>query len=213
MAGMTRADIIALGIKWAGRKGQNIDLVEEYNFVIQDMSRRKPLLRAKKDATLTADQNYLDLPTDYRSQDLFSPYGYLTAFKVGENWIPWLKNPLDFWELDQTQYGDPCWYAVFEDPETYKIYFCPKYETATPAYSFLYHKIHEKSPDAEDTYLHKYGEKWDEVVAHGVAWRAAKAIEEKDIVSREFGFYEMGLNEMFNLIKPVRYARTKYHHF
>lgn len=213
MAGMTRADIIALAVSWAGRKGQRVDVVKEFNFILQDMSRRYPLLRDKDTGNLTADQNYIDLPSDYRSQDLFNPHGYLTAFKVDGDWVPWLKNDLDFWELDQTQYGAPVYYAVFEDPETAKIYFYPKYQTDTPAYEFLYHKIHEKSASGDNNYLHKYGEKWDEVVVNGVAWRAARTIEEADLEAKYLAHYMGSLTQMFSLIKPARYRRTAYHHF
>jgi len=42
-------------------------------------------------------------------------------------------------------YGTPVLYAIMEDPGIHKIYYYPFLETDTPAYKFLYFKIHPKA--------------------------------------------------------------------
>lgn len=211
MAQLKRSEIITLARKWAGRKAQAVDLVDEFDFVVQDMSKRYPLLRDEATGNLTADQNYITLPTDYRSQDLFVYNGYPTALKIGDNWLWFIKNPTDFKEYDDTEYGTPTLYTVMEDPATKKIYFYPKLETLTPAYKFLHYAIHAKS--ADDDTLHDYGENWDHVVANGVAWRAGIILKEKDIEERYLAYYLTELQKMHGLVKPARYRRVAYHHF
>jgi len=213
MAGMTRTEIIALAVKWAGRKAQNVDLREHYDYVLQDMSRRYALLREKKTGTLTADENYLALPADYRSQVLIEWRGYQTAFKVSGNWLPWLKNPGEFYDYDQTYYGSvPVLYTVFEEANDRKIRFYPKTQTETPAYEFHYFKIHETSGN-DKNYRHDYGELWDMVVVNGVASRAGAAIGEDKVELKYEAKYLRELTRMFSLTTPGRYARVKYHHF
>lgn len=151
MAQLKRSEIIALAKKWAGRKSQSLDLDDEFDFVTRDMSIQKPLLRTTEEGVLVADQNYIALPSDYRSQDIFVTIsGYPTAFKIGDNWLPFLKSQAEFHELDDTMYGTPVLYAIMEDPGIHKIYFYPFLETDTPAYKFLYFKIHPKAWPAVD---------------------------------------------------------------
>jgi len=146
VAQLKRSEIITLARKWSGRKAQLIDLPDEFDFIVRDMSIQHPLLRTTETGSLTADQNYIAVPTDYRSQDIFiTGSGYPTALKIGTNWLPFLKSQAEFYELDDTMHGTPVLYMIMEDPGTSKIYFYPHLETLTPAYKFLYYKIHPKS--------------------------------------------------------------------
>jgi len=215
VAQLKRSEIITLGKKWAGRKSQTLDLNDEFDFVTRDMSIKYPLLRAVQTGSLTADQNYIALPGDYRSQDIFiTASGYPTAFKVGDNWLPFLKSQAEFYELDLTMYGTPVLYAIMEDPGLHKIYFYPYPETDTPAYKFLYFKLHPKaSGETPDNYLHLYGEFWDHVVANGVAMRAGNLMKEDDIEAEYEGRYLASLKEMNALVKAKPYLRNAYYHY
>ncbi len=65
-----------------------------------------------------------------------------------------------------------------------------------------------------DNYLHEYGERWDEVVIHGVAWRCAKRVGEATKTNEEFTLYSGMLDEMAGLLtKRPDTVRVQYYHF
>lgn len=68
--------------------------------------------------------------------------------------------------------------------------------------------------ESEDDYFHLYGEEWDEVVVHGVAWRAAKHVKEWKIAQAELEIYEEMLGDMAEVVtKKPRPGRVAYYHF
>ena len=212
MAQLKRSEIITLAVKWAGRKAQALDLDDEFDFVTRDMSLRYPLLRTSDTGSLTADQNYISTPSDYRSQDLFiTSGGYPSGFKVDTDWLPFLESSAEFNELDATMYGTPVLYMVQADLATKKIYFYPYLETDTPAYVFLYYKIHAKATD--DNTVHDYGEFWDNVVANGVAMRAGNMMKEDKIEAKFEARYLNGLQDMNALVNARPYLKNIYHDF
>src|SRR4030067_1517282 len=68
MSSMTRTLLIAEARGLAGRLGQNINLTNQFDFILKDISRRYPILRNIDHPFTTVDeQSWITLPSDYRA--------------------------------------------------------------------------------------------------------------------------------------------------
>lgn len=63
----TRVNLIAKGLTKAGRKSQNISLTTEFDDILREMTRLLPVLRGFAEGVTVATQDYVSLPSDYRS--------------------------------------------------------------------------------------------------------------------------------------------------
>ncbi len=135
---MIRSVLIARGIAKAGRKGQNIDLTQEFNELLRDITKDYPCwIPLPKLGSFAATQDKMDMPGDFRSRDYFIIPGYPH--------LAW-REPLQYFRyvrsLNSDSSGRPLIYTVQKNHK--KIYLYPPADQIY-TYELSYAAIHPRA--------------------------------------------------------------------
>ena len=189
---MQRDAIIAEAMYRLGRKGQTLTLSNAYDAITLDITTRHACYFKIAAGNLVVDQNYIALPSDYRSRNWLI---------VNSDEVGWLEpDPFLVYTKTRTiEHAQPDRYTVVEDDA--KFYLSPKPD-ATYAYEFRYAAIHPANSGS--TYEHLLGASFDETIVLGMAWKACQIIREL----RDEADYWQGLYIADMQVKVDRKAPT-----